>query len=94
MPAEGEIAAQLPEATAAYIDAAQFRRDGGRDEDKHQPGQNHHCTGVKPPDDQGKAAQNLQPRQVKGEARAERPRDDVIVLDVFRIGSRAFTTPA
>ena len=84
MRGETEVVAGRTKTSAADIDAAQFCRKSGADEKKIECDKNCHRSGVKPAGNERETAKDFQPGQVKRQSHTERPRNNVIILDVTR----------
>jgi hypothetical protein len=73
---------RVTETTAGDIEAARFGGDGGADENRDERGQDRQSPAVKKPKDDGEAAKDFQPRQVKRESYANEPRQRFVIVDV------------
>ena len=82
MGSEAPILARVPETTAGNVEPLHLCDDTCRDEDEGQRRQNEQSPAVKEPQDKSKAAEQFQPRQVKGQSNADRPGQHFVIVDV------------
>ncbi len=84
MGSESEVAAGGAEATAGDIDPLPLRPDGRPNKAEHERAGDGERPGKQPVENEGEAGQDFQPREIKGEAHADRPGQEVIIADVVR----------
>src|SRR5437667_7252566 len=78
------VFARVTETTTGDIEAAHFRGDGCTDENQNQQAQNRQSPAVKKTEDDSETAKDFQPRQIKCESDADKPRQRFIIVDVVR----------
>lgn len=74
--------ARVPEATARDIEAAHLRSNRCADENHSQRGQDRQSAAINKTEDEREPAKNFQPRQIKREADADKPRKRFVIIDV------------
>ena len=82
MRCEAPVLAGVTEAAAGDIEAANFGRDGGDDENGGKRGQDRQSSEIKTARDQRESAKDFQPGQIKCESHANRPWQDFVIIDV------------
>jgi len=82
MSGEAPVFAGVTEAAAGDIEAANFGRDGGDDENGGKRGQDRQSSEIKTARDQRESAKDFQPGQIKCESHANRPWQDFVIIDV------------
>ncbi len=82
MGGEAPVLARVTETTARNVEPPHLCDDTCRDENEGQRRQNEQSPAVKEPQDESKAAEQFQPRQVKGQSNADRPRQHFVIVDV------------
>src|SRR5260370_32695452 len=82
MRCEAPVFAGVTETAARDVEAADFGRDGGDDENGGKRGQDRQSSEIKTARDQRESAKNFQPGQIKCESHANRPWQDLVIIDV------------
>ena len=82
MSGEAPVFAGVTEAAAGDIEAANFGRDRGDDENGGKHGQDRQSSEIKTARDQRESAKDFQPGQIKCESHANRPWQDFVIIDV------------
>jgi len=82
MGSEAPVLARVTETTAGNVEPPHLCNDTCRDEDEGQCGQNQQSPAVKEPQDKSKAAEQFEPRQIKGESNAYRPGQHFVIVDI------------
>src|ERR1700730_93400 len=75
---------RVTETTAGDIESARFGGDCRADENQSQRTYDRQSAAVKEPKDQCEPAQHLEPRQIKRESHADKPRKRFVIIDVVR----------
>ncbi len=88
MSGKAPVFAGMTEAAAGDIEAANFGRDGGDDENGGKRGQDRQSSEIKTARDERQSAKDFQPGQIKCESHANRPRHDFVIIDVARESDR------
>ncbi len=79
---QAPVFAGATETTAADVESADFCRNGGRDEDGNERGQDRQSPEIKAPRDQCESAEDFQPGQIKREPDTDHPRQNLVVVDI------------
>ena len=82
MSGEAPVLAGVTEAAAGDIEAANFGRDRGDDENGGKHGQDRQSSEIKTARDQREPAKDFQPGQIKCESHTNRPGQDFVIIDV------------
>ena len=82
MSRKAPVFAGVTETAARDVEAANFGRDGGDDENGGKRGQDRQSSEIKTARDQRESARNFQPGQIKCESHANRPWQDLVIIDV------------
>ena len=82
MSGEAQVFARVTEAAARDVEAANFGRDGGDDENGGKRGQDRQSSEIKTACDERESAQNFQPGEIKCEPHSDSPRQNFVVVDV------------
>jgi hypothetical protein len=82
MGSEAPVLARMTETTAGDVEPPHLCDDTCRDETEGQRGQNEQSPTVKESQDKSKAAEQFQPRQIKGQSNADRPRQHFVIVNV------------
>ena len=82
MSRKAPVFAGVTETAARDVEAANFGRDGGDDENGGKSGQDRQSTEIKTARDQRESAKDFQPWQIKCESDANRPWQDFVIIDV------------
>jgi len=79
---QAPVFARATETTAADVESADFCRNGGRDEDGNERGQDRQSPEIKAARDQCESAEDFQPGQIKRDPDTDHPRQNLVVVDV------------
>ena len=82
MSRETPVFAGVAETATRDVEAADFGRDRGDDENGGKRGQDRQSSEIKTARDERESAQNFQPGKIKCEPHANRPRQDFVIIDV------------
>ena len=82
MSGETPVFAGVAETATRDVEAANFGRDGGEDENEGKRGQDRQSSEIKTARNQPESAKDFQPGQIKCEAHANRPWQDLVIIDV------------
>jgi len=82
MSGETPVFAGVAETATRDVEAANFGRDGGDDEHGGKRGQDRQSSEIKTARDQRESAKDFQPGQIKCESHANRPWQDLVIIDV------------
>lgn len=74
--------AGMTKAAAGDVEAANFRSDGGADENQNEQSEDRQSAAIEETKDQRDAAQDFQPRQIKREPDADKPRQHLEIVDI------------
>lgn len=82
MSGETPVFAGVTETATRDVEAANLRGDRGNDEDRGKRGQDRQSSEIKTARDQRESAKDFQPGQIKCESHANRPWQDLVIIDV------------
>ena len=79
---EAPVLAGVTETAAGDIEAASFCSNRGNEEDHNERSQNRQCAAIKEAKNQGEAAKNFQPGQIKCQPHSDGPRYNFVMINV------------
>src|SRR5436190_23527627 len=88
MTEEAEVFAGVTEAAARDVEAADFCNNACRDEDEDECGQNQQSSAMEEAQNESKATEYFQPRQIEGKTDRERPGQNLVIINVVGKANR------